>query len=57
MRLGKKQVEQLSGFTTTFITYGLAAFIGMVYLTDWRAVVNYIPYYNQKFESTKKPEC
>ncbi|KAJ0179351.1 hypothetical protein K1T71_005063 [Dendrolimus kikuchii] len=57
MVIGKKQLAQLSGFTSTILSYGVAAFIGMVYLTDWRVIVNYIPLYNTKFSNEKKPEC
>ncbi|KAL0839582.1 hypothetical protein ABMA28_016272 [Loxostege sticticalis] len=56
MVLGKKQVEQLTAFTATGIFFGLASFVGMVYFTDWRAVVGYLPYYNGKFRGEKKKE-
>lgn len=56
MLFGKKQVEQLTCFTSTLIAFGLAGFVGLVYLTDWRAVVGYMPYYNTKFKGEKKGE-
>jgi ubiquinol-cytochrome c reductase subunit 10 len=54
MLFGKKQIEQLSSFTGTAVAFGLAGFIAMVYITDWRVVAGYLPYYNGKFKNEKK---
>lgn len=54
--IGKKQLEQLAGFTASAIAYGLASAITTVYLTDWLPVVTFIPYYNGKFRGKKKPD-
>lgn len=57
MALSKKQLEKLSGFTISLLSFGMTTLIGMVFLTDWKPVVTYIPYYNTKFEEVKKKEC
>lgn len=54
MGLGKKQLEQLSGFTVTAISFALSGIIGLTYLTDWKPVVTFIPYYNGKFKQGSK---
>lgn len=57
MVLGKKLLEQLSGFTVTAISFGLASFFGLAYLTDWKPVVTFIPYYNTKFKGARWGGC
>lgn len=54
MVFGKKQLEQLAAFTTSAICYSLAAAITMVYITDWKPIVSYIPFYNGQFKNEKK---
>ncbi|GLV43838.1 hypothetical protein CBL_11582 [Carabus blaptoides fortunei] len=51
---GKKQVEQASQWVTSATTFGLTAGTGLLYFTDWRLFVNYIPFYNTKF--SQEPE-
>lgn len=52
-KLGKRQMEQLGCFTSTAIAYGVGAMITMIYLTDWKTIVGYIPYYNGKFKAAE----
>lgn len=52
--LGKKQIEQLAGFTGSAVAYGLGAFVTMVYFTEWKTVTKLIPYYNGKYTNDKE---
>lgn len=56
MVLGKKQLEQLSGFGPTVLAYGLGTLVTMLYLTEWKAVCKYIPFFNgaEKFQEEPK---
>ncbi|KAF7270738.1 cytochrome b-c1 complex subunit 10-like [Rhynchophorus ferrugineus] len=51
--IGKKHVEILSQWLGTAGAYGATAGVLVCYLTDWRVVVDYIPFYNGKFSSTE----
>jgi hypothetical protein len=33
------------------MAFGGSAFAALLYFTDWRAVVRYIPYYNMPFKN------
>lgn len=47
MVLGKKQIEQISAFTITALAYGACtAFFGL-YLTEWKPVCKFIPFFNR----------
>ncbi|GBP62963.1 hypothetical protein EVAR_95918_1 [Eumeta japonica] len=35
-RVGKRQIEQLASFTTSAGAFGGAAFLGLLYFTDWK---------------------
>jgi hypothetical protein len=34
--------------------FGAAAGLGVCWITDWKAVLQYMPYYNGKFETTEE---
>lgn len=34
----------------TAMTYGAGATFAMLYMTDWKVVLQYVPFYNSKFE-------
>ncbi|XP_018333484.1 cytochrome b-c1 complex subunit 10-like [Agrilus planipennis] len=48
--LGKKHIELATKWVAPVITYGTAASLGVVYFTDWKVVLQYVPFYNTKFE-------
>lgn len=54
MNFGKKHWEQLSGFAVSIAGFTTASFISMVYLTDWKVICEYIPFYNKKFTETSE---
>ncbi|XP_012276453.1 cytochrome b-c1 complex subunit 10 [Orussus abietinus] len=43
-------IERARVWKTSTMIYGAALFFGMLYFTDWKAVCQYIPYYNGKFQ-------
>ncbi|KAJ3665067.1 hypothetical protein Zmor_000581 [Zophobas morio] len=47
--IGPNQIKILMGFVPSAICYSLASLVLVVYLTDWRPVVRYLPYYNGRF--------
>lgn len=53
---GKKQMEQLSGFLPTLLSYGMGLIITTIYITEWKPVCKFIPFFNksEKFQDTKK---
>lgn len=46
---GPKQIEQLTKFIGSAATFGGAAGLGVLYMTDWKLVGRYIPFYGGKF--------
>lgn len=49
--VGPKQAEQASKWLSSAVGYGAAASLIGLYLTDWRCIVTYIPFYGGKFKS------
>ncbi|CAG9770535.1 unnamed protein product [Ceutorhynchus assimilis] len=47
--LGKKQLELAGNWLGSAGVYGATASGLVVYFTDWRVVVDYLPFYNGKF--------
>nr|NP_001408958.1 Uncharacterized LOC130406846 [Spodoptera frugiperda] len=57
MVLGKKQIEQLSQFSMSAAAYGAGSLVTLLYITEWKAVCKYIPFFNgaEKFQDPLPP--
>lgn len=55
MKLGKKQIEMFAAFTSSAVAYSLGSIVTLIYITEWKAVCKYIPFYNriEKFQDPK----
>ncbi|XP_029169517.1 cytochrome b-c1 complex subunit 10-like [Nylanderia fulva] len=50
LRLGPKHIELAGKWFPTVATYGAGASLALLYFTDWKAVLQYVPFYRNKFE-------
>lgn len=48
--LGPKQAEQATKWISSAMGFGGAAALFGCYLTDWKIIVAYIPFYGSKFD-------
>lgn len=55
-RLGKKHIDLAASFASSAAGFGGAAFVGLVYFTDWRLFCANIPFYRGKFKDEPKEE-
>lgn len=46
---GPKQKQILSLFIPSAVTYGITSLICICYLTEWKAVLQYVPLYRRKY--------
>ncbi|XP_028139690.1 cytochrome b-c1 complex subunit 10 [Diabrotica virgifera virgifera] len=48
--IGKKHIEIAQQWIGSAAAFGAVAGVTLCYVTDWRVIVDYIPYYNGKFK-------
>ncbi|XP_044256954.1 cytochrome b-c1 complex subunit 10-like [Tribolium madens] len=48
--IGKKHIEIASQWIGSAIAFGATAGVGITYATDWKLVLQFMPYYNGKFK-------
>ncbi|XP_012215723.1 cytochrome b-c1 complex subunit 10 [Linepithema humile] len=53
LRLGRKHVELAAKWLPSALTYGTGASLALLYFTDWKVVVQHIPFYGSKFEANQ----
>ncbi|XP_026753288.1 uncharacterized protein LOC113513495 [Galleria mellonella] len=53
-RLGRKHVEIAASFASTAVGFGGAAFVTLLYFTDWKVFVANIPFYRGKFKEVEE---
>lgn len=50
MKIGKRHFDVAMNMLPSAATYGAAAGLAVLYFTDWKVVVTYIPFYGNKFK-------
>ncbi|XP_014483298.1 PREDICTED: cytochrome b-c1 complex subunit 10-like [Dinoponera quadriceps] len=50
LRLTKTHFELAGKWLPTAMTYGTGASLTFLYLTDWKVVLQYVPFYGSKFD-------
>ncbi|KAL6449417.1 hypothetical protein ACFW04_000771 [Cataglyphis niger] len=50
LRLGRKHVELAGKWFPSAMAYGTAGSLTLLYFTDWKAVLQYVPFYSGKYE-------
>ncbi|XP_030746022.1 uncharacterized protein LOC115874866 [Sitophilus oryzae] len=51
---GPKQYEAMSHYKVTFAAYGVASLLSICYICEWKAVLQYLPFYNGKYTDGSK---
>ncbi|KDQ65259.1 Cytochrome b-c1 complex subunit 10 [Zootermopsis nevadensis] len=50
-QIGKKHFELATYWLPSLATFGAASSLGLLYITDWKVVLQYVPYYSGKFKT------
>ncbi|XP_017877684.2 uncharacterized protein LOC108623600 [Ceratina calcarata] len=50
MKIERRHFEVATKMLPSAATYGGAAGLAVLYFTDWKVVVRYIPFYGSKFQ-------
>nr|XP_020471814.1 cytochrome b-c1 complex subunit 10-like [Monopterus albus] len=48
--IGPKSASIARAWSTSMSFWGTVGFIGLVHITDWRLILDYVPYINGKFK-------
>ncbi|CAM4712503.1 cytochrome b-c1 complex subunit 10 [Caretta caretta] len=48
--MGPRYAQLLQNWTPTLTTWGTVGAVGLVWATDWRLILDYVPYINGKFK-------
>ncbi|XP_077128242.1 cytochrome b-c1 complex subunit 10 [Ranitomeya variabilis] len=51
--LGPRYVQLAKSWAPTLCTWGSVGAVGLVWATDWRLFLDYVPYINGKFKEDK----
>ncbi|XP_075300519.1 cytochrome b-c1 complex subunit 10 [Opisthocomus hoazin] len=49
--VGPRYVQLLQNWTPTLLTWGGVAGTGLIWFTDWKLVLQYVPYISGKFKT------
>lgn len=47
--LGPKQLSEIAAFMPGLMFWGTAAFITLIFFTEWKVITKRIPFYNRKY--------
>ncbi|XP_076349717.1 cytochrome b-c1 complex subunit 10-like [Tachypleus tridentatus] len=47
--VGRKYLELAKSWSKTGALFGTTGIVGTLYFTDWKLVLQYLPFYNTKF--------
>lgn len=50
--IGPKQVEAYAQFIPSVLIYSAATILATLYFTEWKAVLQYLPYYSSKYKKS-----
>lgn len=50
-RIGKRHIELATYWAPSLATFGAAGSLGFLYFTDWKTVLQYVPFYSGKFKT------
>ncbi|KAF6723759.1 Cytochrome b-c1 complex subunit 10 [Oryzias melastigma] len=51
--VGAKYISVLRTWVPNMVTWGSVGGVALVYFTDWRLILDYVPYINGKFKNDK----
>ncbi|XP_048832487.1 cytochrome b-c1 complex subunit 10 [Brienomyrus brachyistius] len=49
--IGPKYISVFKAWVPTMVGWGTVGAVGLVHFTDWRVILDYVPYINGKFKN------
>uniref|UniRef100_A0A3B3QZU8 Ubiquinol-cytochrome c reductase, complex III subunit XI n=2 Tax=Paramormyrops kingsleyae TaxID=1676925 RepID=A0A3B3QZU8_9TELE len=49
--VGPKYISIFKAWVPTMVGWGTVGAVGLVHFTDWRVILDYVPYINGKFKN------